>query len=258
VATGPGEIVPPRIADETPAVTVDVGGRQSCGGQVVEESMEVSPTADPRRLRAPDGRLLAPPPGWVFLEAGDAALTRRVKAAGPSWTVVTRRGRRRFALGVWAPAAGVESARQRLAAERASPAHARKKEADARRRAAAQAGYVAEFEQEVLGFLAFSAVYADLGRRLAQAVTRHATPVGSGTVARTKRLTVARRAEAAVIAWLRHQTTAYEQMKIPRIKGKRREVRQLLAETSRHLLDRHRRGEVHEAAGCALCRALAG
>jgi hypothetical protein len=223
----------------------------------MDESLEVSPTTDPRRLRAPDGRLLSPPAGWVFLAAGDAALTRRVKAAGPSWTVMTRRGRRRFALGVWAPAAGVESARHRLAAERASPAHARKKEADARRRAAAQAAYVAQFEQEVRGFLAFSAAYADLSKKLAQAVTTHATPVGSGTVARTKRLTVTRRAETAVIAWLRHNTTAYEQMNIPRVKGRRREVRRLLAEASRLLLDRHRRADVHEAAGCPLCRALA-
>jgi hypothetical protein len=223
----------------------------------MEENVEVSPTSDPQRLRAADGRLLAPPPGWVFLPAGDAALTRRVKAAGPSWTVVTRRGRRRFALGVWAPAAVVAPARQRLAAERASPAHARKQEADARRRAAIQAVYVVEFEQEVRSFLAFAPAYAELGQRLAQAVTRHATPVGSGTVARTKRLPVARRAEAAVIAWLRHNTTAYEQMKIPRIKGKRREVRRLLADAARQLLDRHRRTEVHEVAACVLCRALA-
>ena len=33
------------------------------------------------------------------------------------------------------------------------------------------------------------------------------------------------RAEAAVIAWMRHQTTAYETMKIARIKGGRRQVR---------------------------------
>jgi hypothetical protein len=51
-------------------------------------------------------------------------------------------------------------------------------------------------------------------------VTDHATPVGSGTVARTKRIPVEQRAEAAVIAWMRHQTTGYDGMVIPRIKGK--------------------------------------
>lgn len=46
-----------------------------------------------------------------------------------------------------------------------------------------------------------------------------------------------------MIAWMRHQTTGYEGMKIPRIKGKRREVRRLLAGRSHELLERYRRGE---------------
>jgi hypothetical protein len=92
--------------------------------------------------------------------------------------------------------------------------------------------------------------------RLAQAVTAHATPVGSGTVARTKRIPVQGRAEAVVIAWLRHQTTAYDDMKIARVKGKRREVRRLLAEQSRQLLDVYRRGDHVDAAQCPLQKAL--
>jgi len=108
----------------------------------------------------------------------------------------------------------------------------------------------------VVTFLAFHPDHADLAVRLARAVTDHATPVGSGTVARTKRIPVAQRAEAAVIAWLRHQTTAYDSMTIPRVKGKRREARRLLARRSQELLDRYRRGEsVPE--GCPLQKALA-
>jgi len=61
-------------------------------------------------------------------------------------------------------------------------------------------------------------------------------------VARTQRIPIERRAESAVIAWLRHQTTAYDSMKIPRIKGKRREVRRMLAEQSRRLLEKYRAG----------------
>ena len=87
-----------------------------------------------------------------------------------------------------------------------------------------------DFHAAVLKFLAFHPKHADLAVRLARAVADHATPVGSGTVARTKRIPVEQRAEAAVIAWLRHQTTAYDSMKIPRIKGKRREVRRMLAQ----------------------------
>ena len=88
------------------------------------------------------------------------------------------------------------------------------------------------FRQAIVDFLAFDARYVELAERLAQAVTEHATPVGSGIVARTKRLSIVRRAEAAVIAWLRHRTTAYDNWTIPRVKGKRREVRRLLAQES--------------------------
>jgi hypothetical protein len=70
-------------------------------------------------------------------------------------------------------------------------------------------------------------------------------------------ITVQQRAEAAVIAWMCHQTTGYDGMTIPRIKGKRREVRRMLARRSQELLARYRRGEpVPE--GCPLKTALAG
>jgi hypothetical protein len=90
-----------------------------------------------------------------------------------------------------------------------------------------------------------------------QAGSGTATPVGSGTVARTKRISIEQRTEAAVIAWMRHQTAAYESMKIARIKGKRREVRQMLAQRSQELLGRYRRGET-VGEECPLKRALTG
>ena len=86
-------------------------------------------------------------------------------------------------------------------------------------------------------------------------MTDHATPVGSGTVARTKRIPVEQRAEAAVIAWMRHRTTAYDSMKIPKVKGKRREVRRMLAQRSQELLERYRRGEAGDG-DCPLVRAV--
>ena len=43
-----------------------------------------------------------------------------------------------------------------------------------------------------VNFLAFHPVHADLANKMALAVTAHATPVGSGTVARTKRIPVER------------------------------------------------------------------
>jgi hypothetical protein len=115
--------------------------------------------------------------------------------------------------------------------------------------------HVEDFHGAVLKFLAFHDMHADLADRLARAVTDHATPVGSGTVARTKRIPVEQRAEAAVIAWMRHQTTLYQGMVIPRVKGKRREVRRMLAARSKELLARYRRGEP-ALEGCPLIKAL--
>ncbi|MCE9575657.1 MAG: DUF2293 domain-containing protein [Deltaproteobacteria bacterium] len=221
------------------------------------ESLTVSPTADASRVRAADGRVLAPPATWALLPPGDAGLTRRVKAAGPTWTVVEKKGNKTFSRGVWAERSHIEAARAALAAERATPAYAKRLASDAKRREVAQGDYVREFEAEVRAFLRFAPSYEALGRALATAVTAHATPVGSGTVARTKRISVDRRAEAAVIAWMRHQTTAYDSMKIARVKGERRAVRRELAEISRAILDLHRRDVAHAIVSCPLCKSLA-
>lgn len=217
----------------------------------------VTPGPTPNTVRAADGKVLTVPEGWVLLPPGEAALTRRVKDAGDHWAVAEKRGRKVFSRGVWAPAATVERIRTELEAERSTEGFAKRKEADARRREKAQAEYVEDFHGAVVAFLSFHPTHADLAETLARAVTDHATPVGSGTVARTKRIPVDRRAEAAVIAWLRHQTTGYDGMVIPRVKGKRREVRRMLAERSKRLLERYRLGE-EVAEQCPLRRALAG
>jgi hypothetical protein len=177
-----------------------------------------------------------------------------VKAAGDHWIVQEKKGRKIFSRGVWAAAATIERIRADLEAERSTEGFAKKKEADARRREKAQAEYVEDFHGAVVAFLAFHGDYADLAQQMARAVTDHATPVGSGTVARTKRIPVEQRAEAAVIAWLRHQTTGYDGMVIPRVKGKRREVRRMLARRSHELLARYRRGE--PVGDCPLKKAL--
>ncbi len=205
-----------------------------------------TPGPTPNTVRAADGKVLTAPEGWILLPPGDAALTRRVKAAGEHWIVAEKRDRKVFSRGVWASATTIERIRAELTAERATEGFAKRKEADARRRDKAQAEYVEDFLGAVVKFLAFHPVHADLADKMAQAVTAHATPVGSGTVARTKRIPVEQRAEAAVIAWMRHQTTGYDGMVIPRVKGKRREVRRMLARRSQELLERYRRGRTRE------------
>jgi hypothetical protein len=83
-------------------------------------------------------------------------------------------------------------------------------------------------------------------------VTEHATPVGSGTVARTERIPLAERVRAAVIAWMRHQTTAYDSLKIARVRGRRREVRRQLAERSAEILAMYRSGRPFDESLCPL------
>lgn len=220
------------------------------------ETRTVSPGPAPRTVLLDGGQLLRVPTDWELLPPGDAGITRRVKAGGPTWTVKETKGRRTFSRGVWAPAERIAAVRETLVAERSTDAYAKRKVADASRREKKQVAYVGDFKQAVLGFLAFHATHDELASRLADAVTEHATPVGSGTVARTERIPVSRRAEAAVIAWMRHQTTAYDHMKIARIKGRRREVRQMLAEKSRELLQGYRSGATVDAESCPLHRAL--
>jgi hypothetical protein len=216
-----------------------------------------TPGPTPNSVRCVDGKVLTAPYDWVLLPPGDAALTRRVKAAGDHWVIQEKKGRKIFSRGVWAAATIIDKIRAELEAERSTEGYAKRRESDARRRDKAQAEYVEDFHGAVVKFLAFHPAHADLADRLARAIADHATPVGSGTVARTKRIPVEQRAEAAVIAWMRHQTTAYDSMAIPRIKGKRREVRRLLAQRSNELLGRYRReGTVGEE--CPLMQALNG
>ena len=201
--------------------------------------------------------ILPVPLGWVHLPPGDPGLTRRVKQAGPCWTMHEKRGRKVFSLGLYAPADRIEAIRAALVVERDDPAYARKLTRAADKRREEQAQYEADFFAAVVGFLGFASVHDEVARAVARAITAHATPVGSGTVARTKRVALEERAEAATIAWLRHATTGYDDMVIPRIKGMRREVRRALAERSRNLLARYRRGDHFPEGSCLLRRALA-
>lgn len=236
------------------------GGREPAAfrypPRVPGETLELWITEKDRVPKTANGEPVQVPSDWDLLPPGDAALTRRVKAAGPSWVVKKKRGRKVFSQGVFAPAATIAQIRDALAVERSDPKYTAKLEAGRARRKVEQSRYVIEFSKAVASFLAFAPRYAELEVKLAEAIARHATPVGSGTVARTQRIPVERRAEAATVAWLRHQTTGYDDMKIPRIKGMRREVRRQLADRSRRLLARYRRGEALDCS-CPLEAALA-
>ena len=220
------------------------------------ETRTVAPGPADRTVISEDGQTLHVPDDWALLPPGDAGVTRRVKSRGPSWTVKEKKGRRMFSRGVWAPADRIEAVKKEFEAERSTEAYTKRRAADAKRRDKKQTEYVQDFEAAVFEFLAFDHRYESLAHDLAMAVSAHATPVGSGTVARTQRIPIQRRAESAVIAWMRHQTTAYDNMKIPRVKGKRREVRRMLAARSRELLNCYRKGDAIESDKCLLSKAL--
>jgi hypothetical protein len=202
-----------------------------------------------------DGEVLTPPADWAFLPAGDGPLTRNVKTRGPCWQVQVQKGRRTISKGIWTREEFILAARDEVEQKRSTPEYARRKIADKKRRDRKHEQYVEEFFQQTLTYLHFHNRHQKLAEKLAKAVTKHATPVGSGTVARTERIPIRERVEAAVIAWMRHQTTAYDTMQIARVKGRRREVRRKLAEHSKKLLDYYRTSSNPDA-NCPLIKAL--
>src|SRR5258705_6507126 len=109
-----------------------------------------SPGPTPNTVRAPDGRILTVPVGWVLLPPGDAALTRRLKAAGDHWVVQEKKGRKVFSRGVWAPAATINRIQAELKAERSTERFAKRKVADAKRREKVQEIYAEDFTGAVV------------------------------------------------------------------------------------------------------------
>jgi hypothetical protein len=202
-----------------------------------------------------NGEKLTPPDGWAFLPAGDAAITRKVKALSAFWRVQTQIGRRIISKGIWAPATLIDQTRQEVETLRTTDAYKNKLASDRMRRAQQQTQYEQEFNHAVRAFLAFAPRYTEMEQAIAEAVTTHAIPIGSGTVARTAMIPIEERAAKAVIAWMRHRTTAYDSMSIVRIKGERREVRRMLARRSMELLQAYRSGQMPSPA-CPLQKFL--
>lgn len=201
------------------------------------------------------GEKLSPPDGWAFLPAGDAGITRKVTAKRAFWRVQAQMGRRLISKGIWAPAETIALARQEVEAVRATGTYQKKLASDRLRRDKKQTAYEEDFHRALRAFLSFAPRHLEAEEKMAAAITAHAVPVGSGTVARTTMIPLAERAAKAVIAWMRHQTTAYESMHIPRIKGQRREIRRMLAARSVVLLKAYRDG-LDPSPGCPLKKAL--
>jgi len=201
------------------------------------------------------GEILLPPASWSFLPTGDTGITRKVTSKGEFWRVEVKKGRRIISLGIWAPKTTIDQAKEEVEKIRLTEDYKKKRITDVKRRESKQIAYDAEFCKAVETYLGFDAIYKAIEKKLARAVTVHAIPVGSGTVARTQMISIEERARHAVIAWMRHQTTAYENVKIARIKGERRAVRRELAEQSVALLSNYRQGRI-TSDDCPLKKAM--
>jgi hypothetical protein len=225
---------------------------------MINQSLVVrsAPIKGMRYVLTDEGKQLNVPDGWALLPPGDAAVTRQLKSLGPSWTAQRQKGRKTFSDGIWAPCENIEKAQALVAEKRAAPAYAKKRAADLNRREKKQTQYAGDFQSALLDWLQFHPRYTETAQKMAQLISEHATPVGSGTVARTERIPLEERVSAAAIAWMRHQTTGYDTMQIARVKGRRREVRRELAARSKRLLAAYREGREIDAATCPLARAL--
>ena len=132
------------------------------------ETRIVSPGPIDRTVTTSAGAVLTAPDDWELLPPGDAGLTRRVKAGGPTWTVKEQKGRRTFSRGVWAPAARIAAVKSELEAERSTESYAKRRKASAARRDKKQTEYVDEFQEAVIQFLRFEAKHAELAQQIGQ------------------------------------------------------------------------------------------
>lgn len=203
------------------------------------------------------GSKLVPPVDWTFLPAGDAGITRKVTSKGNFWRVQIKKGRRTITKGIWAPAQIIEQAQTEVRNNRSTYEYEKKRQYTLKQRQKKQDEYELTFCKEVQSFLNFHEIHKTTEQRIAKAVTTHAIPVGSGTVARTSMIPIEERAARAVIAWMRHNTTAYDNLDIARIKGERRAVRRMLAEQSVTLLNKYRRNNQIDS-NCPLQKAITG
>lgn len=223
--------------------------------QLMENGKRIVKPGKNGNLIGEQGEILVPPLSWAFLPAGDAGVTRKVTSKGTYWRVEIKMGRRTISRGIWAPAATIALAQEDVKEIRLTEGYKKKRTSDLIRREKNQEQYDAEFCQAVEEYLNFHDRYKVLAKKLARAVTIHAIPVGSGTVARTQMIPIEERAAHAVIAWMRHQTTAYDNLKIAGIKGERRSVRRTLAQQSVALLANYREGR-SIATDCPLQKAM--
>jgi hypothetical protein len=213
-------------------------------------------TKSDRSLKDKTGKIYSVPTGWKNLPAGDASVTRKVKSLGPTWTVQEKIGRKVFSHGVWAAKEQIEEARTLVETQRADPKHQKKLAQIKVRREEKETVFGEDFQQKIIQFLNFDQKHHLLVAQLSKLIKEHAVPVGSGTVARSSSVTLDDKAALAVMAWMRHQTSAYDSTSVPRVKGARRELKRQIAQRSERILAKYRSADDVDFKVCPLYKAL--
>ncbi|HVA19815.1 MAG TPA: DUF2293 domain-containing protein [Solirubrobacteraceae bacterium] len=167
----------------------------------------------------------------VFLVAGDAALTRRAKAASTLSAVVVRfsRARKRYERqGILVEEDALTNAERQCLAD--EDARSRHRERDRLRRADEDADLVRRFAAQV------EALFPGCPAHRAQAIARHSAARGSGRVGRTAAGQVVRTEaiEFAVIASIRHEDSDYDELLMAGVD--RAEARERVHEDVEHVL----------------------
>ncbi|MBI4345409.1 MAG: DUF2293 domain-containing protein [Elusimicrobia bacterium] len=145
----------------------------------------------------------------VFLPAGDAALSRRAKAASGLWAVVVRfsRSRKRYERqGLLVEEAALEHAEAECLADTA--VRARRREREEARRATHDTEFQAALARET------TRLFPSCPPQRAEAIARHTGTRASGRVGRTAagRALDPEAVTLAVIASVRHQDTPYDEL----------------------------------------------
>jgi hypothetical protein len=173
----------------------------------------------------------------VYLPAGDAALTRRAKAASRLAAVVVRfsRARKRYERqGVLVEEDALAAAERQCLAD--EEARARRRARDAERRAGEDIQLQAAFAAEI------ARMFPGCPTERAEAIARHAALRGSGRVGRSAagRAAEPHAAELAVIASIRHRETDYDALLMSGVD--RAEARDRVRADVDAVLERWRRG----------------
>jgi hypothetical protein len=169
----------------------------------------------------------------AFLPSGDAALSRRAKAASGLSAVVVRfsRSRKRYERqGILVESAALDRAEEQCLAD--ADVRQRRRERDTVRRAAQDLEFQARFAGEI------ARLYPGCPASRAEAIAAHAAARGSGRVGRSAaaRALDADAIRLAVIASVRHEDTRYDELLMAGVP--RQEARDRVRQRIDDVLDR--------------------